>query len=120
MIASAKRPPSNAFCADRVAHLLHLVVERRAEKVRRHHAAVVELGRQIQPLPDLRARNFRRRGVLHEIVERDGAAAAQPGLDILHADADVLAQARLGVAALVDVQQVGAARPDTSSRATPS
>ena len=107
-IASLNRPPSNALAPTAPLDLLHLVVERVAKQVRRHLAAVVELGLQMQPLPDLGAGDLGRRRVFHQIVERHGAAAAEPGFDILHADADVLAQALLGALALMNLEQIGA------------
>src|SRR5262245_1997399 len=48
------------------------------------------------PLPDLRARDLRSGGVLHQVIDRCGARAAQPGSNVLDADADVAAQAGLG------------------------
>src|SRR6185437_14816494 len=84
---------------------LHLALERVAEKRRRDLAAVVELSLEMEPLPDLGAGDFRRRRVLHQIVDRHGAAAPEPGLDILHADADVHAQALFGALALVHLKR---------------
>ena len=57
-------------------------------------------------LPDLRAADLGGRRVLHQVVERHRAAAAQPRLDVLDADADVLAEPRFGPRALVDLEQV--------------
>ena len=48
------------------------------------------------PLPDLRARNFRGGCVFHQIEDRHSATAAQPRFKILDADTDVGAQASLG------------------------
>src|SRR6185437_15643256 len=44
------------------------------------------------PLPHLRARDLRGRRILHQVVDRHGAAAAQPGRQILDPDADVIAE----------------------------
>src|SRR5436305_867080 len=41
------------------------------------------------PLPDPRAGDLGGRRVLHQVVDRRGAVAPQPGLDVLDADADV-------------------------------
>jgi NO-binding membrane sensor protein with MHYT domain/signal transduction histidine kinase len=37
-----------------------------------------------EPLPDLGAADLGGRGILHQVVDRHRAAAAQPGLDVLH------------------------------------
>ena len=68
------------------------------------HAGVVEARAVVNPLPDLRARDFRGRGVFHEMVERDAADAAQPRFDVLHADAHVLSQSFFGARARRDTQ----------------
>ena len=86
---------------------LHLALERVAEHRGRHFAAVVELGLEVDPLPDLGAGDFGRRRVLHEVIDRHGAAASEPRFDILHADPDVLAQALFGALAFVHLEQVG-------------
>src|ERR1700690_526581 len=92
--------------ADLALDPLHLALERFAEQGGRRLAAVVELGLEMQPLPDLSARDLRRRRVLHEVVDRDGAAAPKPRLDILHADPDILAQALFRALASVNLEQV--------------
>ena len=61
--------------ADLALDPLHLALERVAEHRRRHLAAVVELRLEMQPLPDLGAGDLGGRRVLHQIVERHGAAA---------------------------------------------
>ena len=111
-IASGKRPPS--YVSGPIASRTRSISSSSTvpNSVRRHRAAVVEGGAVFDPLPDLGARDLRRRGVLHQIVERHRAAAAQPGLDILHADADVLAQALLGARALMHLEQLVAADRD--------
>src|SRR5689334_20078807 len=48
------------------------------------------------PLPDLGTRYLCRRSILHQVVDRHAAIAGEPGADVLDADADVAAQARLG------------------------
>ena len=50
---------------------------------------VVERDPVADPLPDLRARDLGRRGVLHQPVDAGGAVAAQPRRDVLDADVDV-------------------------------
>src|SRR4051812_21700376 len=44
------------------------------------------------PLPELSPRDFRGRGVLHQVEDRDRAIALEPGIDILQRDADIVAQ----------------------------
>ena len=91
--------------ADLALHPLHLLAEQLVEEFGRHLLAVFQLGVEMQLLPDLRAADLGGGGILHQIVERHRAAAPQPRLDILHADADVLAQALLGARAFVDFEQ---------------
>src|SRR5204862_5460310 len=54
----------------------------------------------MHPLPDLRAGNLRSGGVLHQVVERHAPQAAEPGLKVLNAHADVVTQTFLGNRAL--------------------
>ncbi len=49
----------------------------------------------VDPLPDLRPGDLGGGGVLHQVVDGDGAVAAQPRLEVLQADLDVAAQALL-------------------------
>ncbi len=79
---SASRPTSSSnHCSNR-------------SRVKR--APVVERRFELQPLPQLRAADLRRRRILHQIVERHRALPAEPGGEILHADADILACAGFG------------------------
>src|SRR5712664_2373388 len=65
------------------------------------------------PLPDLRARDFRRGGVFHQVENRDGAAASQPGLEILYAYTHVRAQTLFSDrAARIEIEQVFRANMD--------
>src|SRR5205085_3509924 len=75
--------------ADRLTHLLHFVIENRFEKIRRDLAAVGEASAVIDPLPDLRATDLGGGCILHQMIERHRATAAQPGFDVLYADANV-------------------------------
>lgn len=50
-------------------------------------AAVGEFGAGVEPLPELSAGNLGRGCVFHEVVKRDAAKAAEPGFDVLDADA---------------------------------
>lgn len=58
-----------------------------------------------QPLPDLGARDLGCGGVLHQAVQGHAAEAAEPGLQVLHPHADVVAQGGLGAGALGDLQR---------------
>src|SRR3712207_4062715 len=75
---------------------LHLLVGDALDQLAGDRLTVRELHPVVQPLPDLAAGDLRGGGVLHEVVDDDGAGAPQPRLDVLDADADVAAQARLG------------------------
>ena len=79
--ASSTRGTPSSFCISSSIDAAHVVAR---------EAAVA------QPLPDLRAGDLGRRGVLHEVEDRRRADTVQPRRDVLDADADVLAQARLG------------------------
>ena len=59
-----------------------------------------------QPLPDLGAGDLGCGGVLHQAVQGDAAEAAEPGLQILHPHADVVAQGGLCAGDLGDLQKV--------------
>ena len=77
--------------------LLQLLGEHRAEELGVDLAAVVEHAvRAVDPLPDLAAGDLGGGGVLHQVVDRHAAVAAEPGAEVLDADVDVGAQARLG------------------------
>src|SRR5579875_1245658 len=92
--------------ADLAAHALHLLGDEPVEQRRRRLLSVRERDPVMHPLPHLRAADLRGRSILHEIVEWHGALAAQPRFDVLDADADIEAQARLGPRALVHLEQV--------------
>ena len=59
------------------------------------HILLVKRGLMVDPLPDLGAPNLGGGCILHEIVQGYTAHAAQPGLQVLHSDTDVVAQAGL-------------------------
>src|SRR5579885_1483690 len=61
----------------------------------------------MNPLPDLRARDFDRGSILHQIVDGNAAGTAQPRFEVLEADADVVAESGLGNRAFGHFQQVG-------------
>ena len=48
-----------------------------ARHLRRHRFSGIELGAVLDPLPDLRAGNFRRRGIFHQIVDGNAAVSAR-------------------------------------------
>src|SRR6185437_9125595 len=90
-----------------LSQLLELLVERRVGERARHLPAVLELGAVADPLPDLTAADLGGGGVLHEVVKRHAADAAQPGFDVAEPDIDVGAQSRLGDRAARHFQQIG-------------
>ena len=55
-------------------------------------ASPIVLNVKANPLPDLCTRDFRGRRVFHQIEQRHGAMSAQPRLQVLHTDTDVLTQ----------------------------
>jgi len=71
-----------------------------------HVAAVRQRDTQVAPLPELRARDLRGRRVLHEVVERHAALAAQPGLQVAQPDLEVVPERGLGAGARGRSQQV--------------
>src|SRR5207253_738906 len=81
--------------ADVGADLRQLLVEQGAHEVTAHDPAVLEPDAMADPLPDLRARDLRGRGVLHEVVDAGGATSSEPERDVLEADAEVVAQTGL-------------------------
>ena len=60
----------------------------------------------MQPLPQLRAADLGGRRILHEVIERHAAIAAEPGLEVLHADPDAAAHALLGDRSLGHGEQI--------------
>ena len=60
-------------------------------------------------MPELRAADLGRGGVLHEVVDRRGAVAPQPRVHVLQRDRNVEPDPRLGHPAAIDmkVQDVG-------------
>ena len=61
----------------------------------RHALPVGEARLIFDPLPDLRAGNLGGGGVLHQVIDRHAAVAAQPGGEILQAYVDIAVQALL-------------------------
>ena len=55
--------------------------------------SVGEAGLVVDPLPHLGAGDLGGGGVLHQVVDRDGAEAAQPRLEVAQRDPDVGADA---------------------------
>src|SRR5580698_2906242 len=86
---------------------LELFVEDLAAERAVDDAAVGKLRLVADPLPYLAAADLGGGGVLHQIVERHAADAAQPGFDIAQADIDVAAQAGLGDGARRHLQKIG-------------
>src|SRR5581483_9085688 len=92
--------------ADLALDPFHLLLEAAVEQLLIGLAAVGERRAEMELLPDLRAADLGGGGILHEVIERHRAAAAQPRLDVLDADPDVLAKARLGAGSLVHLEEL--------------
>src|SRR5438093_3088768 len=73
-----------------------LLVPNRAEAAGAEGPVVIERAGGGPPLPQLRARDLGGCRVLHEVVDRSGAVAAEPGVEVLQGDGDVEPRARLG------------------------
>ncbi|CAM3894197.1 hypothetical protein ALPO108162_11555 [Alicyclobacillus pomorum] len=100
-------PACEALLPHLLANLGQFISQQFLHEGEGHLAAVVEYAvRMADPLPHLRARDFCRCGVLHEIENRYRAYAAQPGLNVLNRDADVVAQAMLADAPFWHLKQV--------------
>ena len=85
------------FLASFLTKAFQLLFRQLVNQGARHLASVPQdTARMVHPLPNLAARNLRRRGVLHEIVDGNAAQPTEPGFDVLEADADVAAQPRFG------------------------
>src|SRR5215471_16051896 len=61
----------------------------------------------MNPLPDLRSRDFNGCSIFHQVIDWHAPVAAQPGFEILQADADVVAQSCFGDGAIWYLQQIG-------------
>src|SRR5919202_228725 len=57
---------------------------------------IVQSGMMVHPLPELRARDFGGGCILHQIEDRRRPVAEQPGVQVLQADADVVAHTAFG------------------------
>src|SRR5260221_4983218 len=96
------------FVAQNLPDFGQFLRHERAEQFLADLAAVVEdaVG-TADPVPDLRPRDFRRRGILHEIEDRHATGAGEPGTQVLDADIDVDAQALFGDRAFrLEIDQV--------------
>ncbi|MNG99787.1 hypothetical protein D3C79_589660 [compost metagenome] len=63
----------------------------------------------VDPLPDRGARDFCRRRILHQPVNRYATVAGDPGLNVLHRHANVGAHAGFGPLAVARFQQLSGA-----------
>src|SRR5438132_12290635 len=80
------------IAADRGLDLRELLALYVAHELRGHVRSFGERYAVVDPLPDLRPRDLRGRGVLHEVVDRGGAGSAKPRRDVLDSDAHVRSQ----------------------------
>src|SRR5205085_11422236 len=60
-----------------------------ADELGGHRLAGIDRDAAVYPLPDLRTRDLGRGRVLHEVVDRRGAVAVEPGREVAQSDADV-------------------------------
>src|SRR5882724_2069097 len=90
-------PGRVTLVAKQLPHLFEFLRHQFAEKFPSDLAAIVQDSQgAADPVPDLRPRNFRGRGVFHQVEYRHTAGAGKPGAQVLDADIDVGAQAGLG------------------------
>src|SRR5579871_2318126 len=73
----------------------------------------------VDPLPDLRSGDLSRGRILHQIEDGCSTRAAQPGLDVLEANRDVVAQASFSDLALGYAQVEQLVRVDRDLGALP-
>src|SRR5262249_51807731 len=81
--------------AEQAANSLELLRDDLLHQRSIDHTAIAEERAVAYPLPDLRARDLGRRGVFHQIIDRDAAVAAEPGFEVLNTDVDVHFQSGL-------------------------
>src|SRR5690242_1330865 len=77
--------------------LLQLLAHQLAEEVDSDAPSVVEdaFG-MMNPLPDLGPGNFYGGGIFHQVVDGDATGATEPGVQVLQADTDIVAQTSFG------------------------
>ncbi len=93
-----------------VPELRQLFRNRLRDQFAAYIAPIAQPGAVPQPLPHLRARDLRRCGVFHQVVNRHGAIAAQPRFQVLDADVHVQPQPLLADFVWRNPQKI--ARPD--------
>src|SRR5205814_4849793 len=79
--------------ADLMVNAVELGGEQPVEALDRHRLPVAGARAMMQALPQLRPADLRGGRILHQVIERHAAVAAQPGLEVLHAHADAVSQA---------------------------
>ena len=85
-------PCLSPLMADAVEFLFHQLPNQRQV----HFASVrKQAAPMMNPLPHLRARNFRGRGIFHQIIKRHATKPAKPRFQILNSDANVAAMLAL-------------------------
>src|SRR5205807_4584161 len=85
-------PACQSDRADFAVNPVQLVSEEAVEPALRDESAIFCAGSVSDPLPQLRAADFRGRGVFHQVVKWHTAIATQPCLDVLLTDANAAAQ----------------------------
>jgi hypothetical protein len=92
--------------AELAAQGFELRADQRRDEPGRDRPAVGERAAMMDPLPHLRARDLGGRRVLHEVVDRHAAVAAEPGREVADRDRDVVTQSRWRDRAFRDAEQV--------------
>src|SRR3954447_13303339 len=96
VVPARRRGPGRRSVATGVGDRPHLLLDQALDELAGDRLAVGEPDAVVQPLPHLAPRDLGGGGVLHEVVDAHRAGAAQPGLQVLDADADVVPQPGLG------------------------
>src|SRR6516164_1949094 len=85
-----------ARCAHLLVNAAELFGEELVEARDVYWRAIAGARAVVQPLPQLCAADLGGRGILHQVIERHAAVAAQPGLEIADPDIEVLAEPDFG------------------------
>ena len=92
--------------AETVAHCVKLLGNGCPDKFLRHRAAILHANAVTKPLPHLGAADLRGRCVFHQVIDRNAPESAEPRLQVLDADIDVMAQSFFGDLTFVNSEQI--------------
>ena len=107
----SKVPGNVPAIPELLSNLFQLLPDDFKTELRGHDAPVGKLRAVSDPLPQLRPADFRSRGVLHQVVDRNASPAPEPRFNVLDPDRNIGPQAVFSYRALVDFQQIS--RSDT-------